>query len=101
MEQLGGIGRWLGTWAIQFFSETLTGAFVFAFPVILLFVSMIGFMRNTDKPMSVWIPWATGVSACQLLSLYDYNFYWSGALALALTMAVLWCISLFKSSVHS
>ncbi len=101
LEQLGGLVRWLGTWATQFFSETITGAFAFAFPVILLFVSMVGLMRNIGKPMSVWIPWATGVSACQLLSLYDYNFYWSGALALALTIAVLWCISMFKSSIRS
>jgi hypothetical protein len=101
LEQLGGIGRWLGTWGIQFFSETVTGAFAFAVPVILLFVSMIGLMQHTGKPMSVWIPWATGVSACQLLSLYDYNFYWSGALALALAMAGLWGISLFKSSIRN
>ena len=101
LEQWGGIGRWLGTWGIQFFNETVTGALAFIVPVILLFVSTVGLMRNTDKPMSVWAPWATGVSACQLLSLYDYNFYWSGALALALAMAGLWVISLFKSSIHS
>ena len=101
LEQWGGIGRWLGTWGIQFFSETFTGTSAFIVPMILLFVSMIGLMRNTDKPMSVWVSWATGVSACQLLSLYDYNFYWSGALALALAIAGLWGISLFKPSIRN
>ena len=100
LERIGGIGRWLGTWDIQFFSETITGTVAFAIPVIILFVVMAELIRNQGKSMSVWIPWATGISVCQLLSLYDHNFYWSGALAMSLAMTLLWLVSLFKSSVR-
>lgn len=101
VERMGGFGRWLGTWGMQFFDETVTGTVAFAVPVVLLFVVMAGLMRNLGKSMSVWIPWATGVSVCQLLSLYDHNFYWSGALALTLALAGLWLVSLFKEPVRS
>ena len=101
LERTGGISRWLGTWGMQFFNETVMGSIAFAVPVVLLFVVMAGLMRNLGKSMSVWIPWATGVSVCQLLSLYDHNFYWSGALALTLALAVLWLVSLFMEPVRS
>ena len=101
LERTGGISRWLGTWGMQFFDETVMGSIAFAVPVVLLFVVMAGLMRNLGKSMSVWIPWATGVSVCQLLSLYDHNFYWSGALALTLALAGLWLVSLFKEPVRS
>ena len=101
LERTGGISRWLGTWGMQFFDETVMGSMAFAVPVVLLFVVMAGLMRNLGKSMSVWIPWATGVSVCQLLSLYDHNFYWSGALALTLALAGLWLVSLFKEPVRS
>lgn len=101
LERMGGFGRWAGTWGMQFFDETATGVAAFAVPVVLLFVVMAGLMRNLGKSMSVWIPWATGVSVCQLLSLYDHNFYWSGALALTLALAGLWLVSLFKEPVRS
>ncbi len=101
LERTGGISRWLGTWGMQFFDETVMGSMAFAVPVVLLFVVMAGLMRNLGKSMSVWIPWATGVSVCQLLSLYDHNFYWSGALALTLALAGLWLVFLFKEPVRS
>ena len=101
LERTGGISRWLGTWGMQFFNETVMGSIAFAVPVVLLFVVMAGLMRNLGKSMSVWIPWATGVSVCQLLSLYDHNFYWSGALALTLALAGLWLVSLFMEPVRS
>lgn len=101
LERTGGISRWLGTWGMQFFDETVMGSMAFAVPVVLLFVVMAGLMRNLGKSMSVWIPWATGVSVCQLLSLYDHNFYWSGALALTLALAGLWLVSLFKEPIRS
>ena len=101
LERMGGIARWLGTWGIQFFNEKITGAAAFAVPIVLLFVVMAGLMRNLGKSMSVWIPWATGVSACQLLSLYDHNFYWSGALAMFFALGTLWLVSLFNEPVRS
>ena len=101
LERMGGIGRWLGTWGVQFFNEKITGAAAFAVPVILLFVAMAGLLRSPGKDMSAWIPWVTAVPACQLLSLYDHNFYWSGALALTLALAGLWLVSLFKEPVRS
>ena len=100
LERMGGFGRWAGTWGMQFFDETVTGVGAFAMPVVLLFVVMAGLMRNLGKSMSVWIPWATGVSVCQLLSLFDHNFYWSGALAMFFALAVVWLVSLFKEPVR-
>jgi hypothetical protein len=38
---------------------------------------------------------------CQLLSLYDYNFYWAGAVALTLAIVWLWVASLFKPVVRN
>ena len=101
VERMGGVGRWIGTFGIQFFDETISGSIAFAVPVIWLFIVMVGLLRNTGKQVDVWAPLATGVSVCQLLSLYDYNFYWSGALALALALTWLWLASLFKSLARS
>lgn len=101
LERMGGFGRWLGTWGMQFFNEMVTGVAAFAVPVVLLFVVMVGLMRSLIKSTDVWIPWATSVSLCQLLSLYDHNFYWSGALAMVLALAILWLVSLFKGPVRS
>ena len=98
---MGGMAQWLGTWGIKFFDETLTGALAFVLPVIGLFVVMVGLLRNLGSNMSVWIPLATVVPVCQLLSLYDYNFYWSGAVALAIALAWLWLASLFKSTLRN
>ena len=97
LRRMGGMVQWIGTWGIQFFNETLTGALAFVLPMIGMFAVMAGLLRNLGKDMSVWIPLAAIVPACQLLSLYDYNFYWSGAVALALSLAWLWTVSLFKS----
>lgn len=97
LERMGGISRWAGTWGMQFFNETVIGASVFAVPVLLLFVVMAVLMRSQGKTTSVWIPWATSVSVCQLMSLYDHNFYWSGALAMAMALTGLWLVSLFKT----
>lgn len=101
VERMGGFGRWLGTWGMQFFDETVTGTVAFAVPVILLFVVIAGLMRNLGKSMSVWMPWATGVSVCQLLSLFDHNFYWSGALAMVFALGAVWLVSLFKAPIRS
>ena len=101
VERMGGFVRWLGTWGIQFFDETVTGTVAFAVPVILLFVVIAGLMQSQRKSMSVWIPWATGVSVCQLLSLYDHNFYWSGALAMVFALGAVWLVSLFKEPIRS
>ena len=38
------------------------------------------------------------VAVAQLFSLYDFNFYWSGAVALCLAMSALWVLSFFKAN---
>ncbi len=101
LERMGGTAQWLSTWGIQFFDDTMTGALVFVLPIILSFVAIIGLLRTLGKKLSVWVPWATGVSVCQLLSLYDYNFYWAGAVALTLAIVWLWVASLFKPAVRN
>lgn len=97
LRRMGGIAQWLGAWGIQFFNETFAGALAFVLPVIGLFVVVVGLLRFLGKNVSTWIPLATIVPVCQLLSLYDYNFYWSGTVALAFALVWLWLVSLFKS----
>ena len=98
LKQFGGIGKWLGMWGIQFFNETVTGVIAFILPVIISFVAVMGLMQYLGKQMSVWVPIATGVSVCLLLSLFDSNFYWSGACATALALLALWLLTLCRMS---
>ena len=101
VKRMGGMVQWLGTWSAQFFNEKVTGAIAFSFPVMWLTIVMTGLLRNLGKNMSMWIPLVTVVSVSQLLSLFDYNFYWVGALALALAMTWLWVSSFFRPLVRN
>jgi len=74
LKRMGGWVQWLGTWGIQFFNESITGVLAYILPVIGLFVFIVGLFRNFGKTMHVWMPLATIVPACQLLSFYDYIF---------------------------
>lgn len=101
LSRMGGMAQWLGTWGIQFFDDSIIGALAFILPLIGLFASIGSLLCQLGKNMQVWVPLATIVPVCQLLSLYDYNFYWSGAVALALATILLWLVSLFKPFVRN
>ena len=101
LSRMGGMAQWLGTWGIQFFDDSIIGALAFILPLIGLFASIGGLLWQLSKNMQVWLPLATIVPVCQLLSLYDYNYYWSGAVALALATIVLWLVSLFKPFIRN
>ena len=100
--QMGGFAEWLGTYGIQFFDSSVTGSLVFTLPVWLLFVVTALLIKGQGRSLSFSIPLALWPSVCQLASLYDYNFYWSGAVALVSALFILWFVSLIRlSSVRS
>ena len=96
LQQMGGAVKWLGTWGIQFFDKPTWGVLMFLLPVLGLFATTACVLRR--KAGAGWIPLATWLAVAQLFSLYDFNFYWSGALALCLAMGVLWLWSFLKPS---
>lgn len=96
--QMGGTVKWLGTWGIQFFDKPLWGSLMFLLPVWGLFAVTACLLRRKGASDGLWIPLAAWVAVAQLFSLYDFNFYWSGALALCLAMGLLWVWSFLKPS---
>ena len=97
-QQMGGVVKWLGTWGIQFFDKPFWGVLMFLLPVWGLFATTACVLRRKTHSNGLWIPLAACLAVAQLFSLYDFNFYWSGALALCLTMGVLWVWSFLKPS---
>lgn len=98
LQQMGGAVKWLGTWGIQFFDKPFWGVIMFLLPVWGLFATTACVLRRKTHSNGLWIPLAACLAVAQLFSLYDFNFYWSGALALCLAMGVLWIWSFLKPS---
>ena len=98
LQQMGGAVKWLGTWGIQFFDKPFWGVMMFLLPVWGLFATTACVLRRKTRSNGLWIPLAACLSVAQLFSLYDFNFYWSGALALCLAMGVLWIWSFLNPS---
>ena len=98
LQQMGGAVKWLGTYGIQFFDRPIVGGIIFLLPVMGLFATTACVLRRRTKSHWLWVPLAAWLAVAQLLSLYDFNFYWWGALALCLAMGVLWFWSLLKPS---
>ncbi len=98
LQQMGGVVKWLGTWGIQFFDKPFWGVIMFLLPVWGLFATTACVLRRKARSNGLWIPLAACLAVAQLFSLYDFNFYWSGALALCLAMGVLWVWSFLKPS---
>lgn len=97
--QMGGAVKWLGTWGIQFFDKPVWGSLIYLLPVWGLFATTACLLRRKGQSAGLWIPLAAWVAVTQLFSLYDFNYYWSGAVALCLAMSVLWILSFFQSSI--
>ena len=96
LQQMGGAVKWVGTWGIQFFDKPVWGVLMFLLPVCGLFATTACVLRRKGKSAGLWIPLAAWLAVAQLFSLYDFNFYWSGAVALFLTLGVLWVWSFLK-----
>ena len=98
LNKLGGAVQWLGTWGIQFFDKPIWGVLMFLLPVYGLFAITACLLRRKGKSSGLWMFLAGWVAVTQLFSLYDFNFYWSGAVALCLAMSALWVLSFFKDN---
>lgn len=98
LEEMGGFVKWIGTFGIQFFDKPFWGSVVFLLPVWGLFAMTGCILRRKCASAGLWIPLAAWVAVAQLFSLYDFNFYWSGAVALCMAVAGLWGCSFLKSS---
>lgn len=96
--EMGGFVKWIGTFGIQFFDKPFLGSVVFLLPVWGLFAMTGCILRRKCASAGLWIPLAAWVAVAQLFSLYDFNFYWSGAVALCMAVAGLWVCSFLKSS---
>lgn len=96
--EMGGFVKWIGTFGIQFFDKPFWGSVVFLLPVWGLFAMTGCILRRKCASSGLWIPLAAWVAVAQLFSLYDFNFYWSGAVALCMAVAGLWGCSFLKSS---
>ena len=96
--EMGGFVKWIGTFGIQFFDKPFWGSVVFLLPVWGLFAMAGCILRRKCASAGLWIPLAAWVAVAQLFSLYDFNFYWSGAVALCMAVAGLWVCSFLKSS---
>lgn len=92
-QRAGGVIRWIATWFIQFFDRPVAGVLLFLLPVAGIFAAAARLLR---KQGTIGYLLAALLCVVQLFSLYDYNFYWAGSLALFLVMG-LWCmLSLIK-----
>ena len=98
--QLGGVSHWLAAFGIQFFDRPIVGSLMFIFPICLQFVVMALLLQRKNTGSAVWMPLAAWVSMCQLVSLYDYNFYWASAIALTLVLVGLLCLSFLPASYY-
>lgn len=96
--EMGGFVKWIGTFGIQFFDKPFLGSVVFLLPVWGLFAMTGCILRRKCASAGLWIPLAAWVAVAQLFSLYDFNFYWSGAVALCMAVAGLWVCSFLNSS---
>jgi hypothetical protein len=96
LQQMGGVVKWVGTWGIQFFDKPVWGVLMFLLPVWGLFAITACVLRRKGKSEGLWIPLAAWLAVAQLFSLYDFNFYWWGAMALCLALGILWVWSFLK-----
>lgn len=99
LNQMGGMVKWIGSWGIQFFDKPFWGILMFLLPVYGLFAMTGCILRRKCSSAGIWIPLAAWVAVAQQFSLYDFNFYWSGAVALCLAVGGLWILSFLKPSV--
>ena len=98
LQQMGGAVKWIGTWGVQFFDKPVWGVLMFLLPVWGLFAITACVLRRKGKSGGLWIPLAAWLAVAQLFSLYDFNFYWWGAVALCMALGVLWVCSFLKST---
>ena len=94
--QLGGLSKWITLFGTQFFAFWGIASWVFILPVLLLFVTTVCLLpikKLYAFPLAAW------VAVSQLLSMFDYNYSWIGAVSLSLSLFVLLIILCFRSYV--
>ncbi len=91
----GGLGEWIGLFGIQFFAFPHWGSMVFLLPVCLLW-GVLAFLLHRSGITSVCLPLAFLPVIFLVLSLYDNNYYWSGAIGLTAALTVL-CFVLYPA----
>lgn len=96
INKMGGAIEWIATWAIQFFDKPVGGVLMFLLPVAVMFAAAVGLFRNKNNQTGIGFQLAAVLAVVQLFSLYDFNFYWSGALALSLVMVLWWFLTIVK-----
>lgn len=98
LHQMGGAVEWLGTWGIQFFDKPVWGSIMFLLPVWGIFALTSCILRRKGMSASLWVPFSAWLAVAQLFSLYDFNFYWAGAVAVMLALSGLWILSFLNPS---
>lgn len=91
--QLGGLGKWIALFGTQFFAFWGIASWIFILPVLILFATiayLLPIKRSYGFPLASW------VAASLLLSMFDYNYEWAGAVSLSLSFCVLLIISLLR-----
>lgn len=94
--QLGGLGKWIALFGIQFMAFWGIASCAFILPVLLLFgitVYLLPIKRVYAYPVAAW------VAVSLMLSMFDYDYDWSGAISLSFSFCVLLIISFIKHHV--
>ena len=92
--QLGGFGKWVALFGTQFFAFWGVASWVFILPVLILFGAtayLLPVKRSYALPVASW------VAVSLLLSMFDYNSGWAGAVSLSLSFCVLFIISFLRT----
>lgn len=97
-QKIGGLVEWIGLWCIQFFALPIIGCLIFVLPAWLLFVTLAFLLRRTGTSSVIAMPLAVWTGVVQLALLFDYHFFWWGALALCLALGLLALVSLLRPS---
>ena len=91
--QLGGVGKWIASWATQFFAFWGWGSWFFILPVLTFLVTASLFRIKKE-----WaLPVAAFIALSLLLSMFDYHYSWAGGVSLSLVMIGLSLITRIKS----
>ena len=91
--QLGGFGKWVALFGTQLFAFWGIASWVFILPVLILFAVtayLLPIIRSYALPVASW------GAVSLLLSMFDYNNGWVGAVSLSLSFCVLLIISFLR-----
>lgn len=96
LHEIGGLAEWIGMGCIQFFALPHIGFLVFVLPAWLLFVWVSFILLRLGTSPVVATPLAAWTGIVQLALLFDYDYFWWGALALCLAVGYLFLLSFLR-----